>query len=241
MLEKLGQEKNYLSSIIFVMVLVGYPIFSGITIALGIESNALSIMYRLIVLTAAIALLLKSCLRYRLKINLGIFIGSSFLFYYVARMFLEWIFNSAGVKIDWLDFWSFLILVCLVPALPYAWGENIPNSSFTPFAIIVLGIIGLVFNFYFIFRVGDSSLGDQLFSGRVESERLNPIAYGHLGVSTVLMSLWMILLKKNINILAIFGFFFRYIRCGSQWLTGPNSFVNGMHGINISEVETPCN
>ena len=221
MLGKYGQEKKYLSSIIFVMILVGYPIFSGITIVLGIESNSLSIAYRLIVLVATSVLLLTSLFRYRLRINYRILIGASFLLSYAIRMFLEWAVNSDGSKLDWDEFWSFLILVCLVPALPYVWKKNLPNESFTPVAIIVFGIIGLVLNFYLIFHAGNLSLGDQLISGRLENERLNSIAYGHLGVSTALVSLWAILLKKEINILTVLGLFIGILGVVASGSRGP--------------------
>lgn len=183
------------------MILVGYPIFAGITTSLGVESNSLSILYRLIVLLAASVLLLTSLLDHRLQVNYQLLIGANFLFYYTLRMLSEWLLNSNDSKLDWTDFWSFLILVCLVPALPFAWKRNLPNAYYTPICIIIFGIIGLTLNF----GIGFLSAGDQLLSGRLESERLNPIAYGHLGVSTALMSLWVILIRREISILAISG------------------------------------
>ncbi|QEA13263.1 O-antigen ligase family protein [Comamonas flocculans] len=203
---KSGNEAKYLASIIFIMVLVGYPIFAGITLFIGVESNFLSIIYRIIILIAAILLLLISWLRRRPRVNYKILIGAGFLFFYIARMLLEWLMNSQGSKIDWGDFWSFLIFVSLIPALPYVWKENIPDENFTTIAIVLFGIIGIILNFYLAISVADSlSFGEQLFSGRLESERLNPIAYGHLGASTALVGLWMMIIKKNMSFLAIIG------------------------------------
>lgn len=221
MLEKHGEEKKYLANIIFVMILVGYPIFSGITMALGVDNNSLSIAYRLIVFSAASILLFLSWFRYGLRINYKIFIGAFFLFFYIVRMLLEWLVNSEEAKLDWNDFWSFLLLICLVPALPYMWGKNIPDESSTPNAIIVFGIIGLVLNFYLTFRVGNLSLEDQLLSGRLESERLNPIAYGHLGVSTAVVSLWGLLIKRKINIFTILGVFIGVLGATASGSRGP--------------------
>ena len=221
MLGKYGKEKKHLPSIIFVIILVGYPIFSGITMVLGVDNNSLSIAYRLIVFVAASVLLFLSWFQYGLKINHKIFIGASFLFFYIVRMLLEWIVNSDGSKLDWNDFWSFLLLVCLVPALPYVWKENVPDESNTPYAIMAFGIIGLVLNFYLIFHIGNLSLEDQLLSGRLESERLNPIAYGHLGVSTALVSLWVLLIKRDINMLTILGVFIGVLGVVASGSRGP--------------------
>ncbi len=203
--KKLKQENNYLSSILFAMILVGYAIFAGITTVFGVEDASLSIIYRLIILVVASVLLFKAWVNHGSRVNYGFLIGASFLFFYITRMFFEWLFNSHGSKLDWSDFWLFLILVCLVPALPYVWKGNIPNESFTPVVVIIFGMIGLILNLYYISRVGDLSIRDQMLSGRLEGERLNPIAYGHLGVSTVLVSLWVLIIRKKINILTISG------------------------------------
>lgn len=221
MLEKHREEKKYLPNIIFVMILAGYPIFSGITIALGLDNNSLSIAYRLIVFAAASILLFLSWFRYGLRINYNIFIGAIFLFFYITRMLLEWVLNSEGAKLDWNDFWSFLLLICLVPAVPYIWEKNIPDESNTPNAIILFGIIGLVLNFYLTFHVGNLSLEDHLLSGRLESERLNPIAYGHLGVSTAVVSLWALLIKREINILTILGLLIGVLGVTASGSRGP--------------------
>ena len=221
MLEKHGEERKYLKNIIFVMILVGYPIFSGITMALGVDNNSLSIAYRLIVFAAASILIFLSLFRYGVRINYKILIGVIFIFFYIIRMLSEWVVNSEGAKLDWNDFWSFLLLICLVPALPYVWGKNIPDESNTPHAIIVFGIIGLVLNFYLTFHVGNLSLEDQLLSGRLESERLNPIAYGHLGVSTAVVSLWALVIKREMNILTILGVFIGVLGAAASGSRGP--------------------
>lgn len=199
------KKKEYLPGIIFVMILIGYPISVAITTIFGMDDNFISITYRLIVLVAASVLLFLSWYQYGLKINYKILIGASFIIFYVGRMLLEWVGNSGDAKFDWSDFWLFLLLVCLVPALPYVWEKNIPDESSTPYLIIIFGIIGLVLNFYLNFHVGNLSLKDQLFSGRLENERLNPITYGHIGVSTAVVGLWAVIIKKKINILTILG------------------------------------
>lgn len=207
MQQELKQEKNILGSLIFLMALVGYPIFAGISVFLGVESSLLLITYRFIVLVAAITLFLTSLLGKSIRINYKILIGASFFFYYSIRMFLEWITNYQESKFDWDDFWIFLLFVSFIPALPYLWKKNIPNDDLTPRAIILFGMVGLILNFYVSSHSysSDFVIWERLFSGRLENEKLNPISYGHLGVSTAVVGLWLLMIRKDISLLSLMG------------------------------------
>lgn len=195
--------KKIPAAFLFAMVLVGYPISAGLTSFYSIEQNVLSLIYRVMVLVCALGLLIKSFFIARPKVTQGGLIGLLFLSYYVIRMFLEWLFNPEGSKIIWNEFWIFLTMVCLIPALPFAWRRNLPNEKLTINLIMILGVIGLTLNFFSAFRIDVTNASDLLFGTRLSTERLNPIAYGHLAVTTVLIAIWSIISTKKLTNIAV--------------------------------------
>lgn len=195
-------KKNTLPSTVFLLIIIGYPIAAGLSICFEIESNLISIFYRAVVLLGAGILIVSRCSTRTLRVNYKVLIGASFFIYYTLRLFLEWLLNPGGSKIDWNDFWTFLLLVCLVPALPFLCKKSIPDENFAPSAGMVIGIAGLVLNFYSILQNSMMPAQDLLFAGRLESDRLNPIAYGHLAATTALLGIWTVLINRKLSILA---------------------------------------
>lgn len=213
--------KNIYSSILFALILMGYPIAAGITGYFSIEINLLSIIYRIIVLMGAVILTFSSYFIERPKFGYGILIGILFVLYYSIRMYLEWMLNPLGSKIPWDDFWIFLLLVCLIPAIPFIWRRNLPEENFTINTIMVLGVIGLTLNFYSVLQVKMIAVDDLLFGGRLESDRLNPISYGHLAVTTTLIGLWSIISKRKLSILATLATILGVLGIASSGSRGP--------------------
>jgi len=193
---------NHLSSALFVMVLVGYPISAGLTALSGIETSALSVVYRALVLIPALFLIMVSLYREKLRLGIGIILGAAFAFYYAARMLLENMLSAESSNIDWSDFWVFFVLVCFLPALPFVWKINSLEDLFTRRGLMFFGVIGLVAGFYLAHKASDLSIWGQLFSGRLESERLNPIAFGHLAVSVLIVGMWGLIIKREKSVLA---------------------------------------
>ena len=195
------KEKINLSGILFLAILVGFPIVSGVNAVLEIKEQYLSVAYRAIVLICAIIVLISTGIRYKIRINYNLFIGIGFIFFYILRMLFEWLFDPQASKLDWDNFWVFLIAVCVIPAIPYGERSNIPSGHQILNLIVAFGVIGLILNFYSATAAGNFSTDEQLLSGRLETERLNPISYGHLGVTVTLLSLWSMLIWKDKSIL----------------------------------------
>jgi len=204
-MKSFAKTSAHLPSILFVLVLVGYPIVAGLTAILDVETNALSIIYRAVVLVAAILLIVASLYREKLRVGLGIILGAAFLFLYSARMLVEGLLNPGYSNMDFKDFWIFFVLVCFIPALPFVWGDNKPSELLASRGVIFFGIVGLIVCFYPVYKSSDLPILGQLLSGRLESERLNPIAYGHLGVSVLIVSAWSLLIKREGSVLAVGG------------------------------------
>lgn len=194
-----------LPAILFLLVLVGYPISVGLTALFSVEANVLSVAYRILVLTIALSVVLVSLCTKRFRFGFRIAVGAAFVYCYAARMFLEWIVSPQSSSIDWGDFWLFFVLICLLPALPFVWAGNAPTGALARRGVIFFGIIGLIAGFYAANKESGFYFLDQLLLGRLESERLNPIAYGHLAVSVLIVSVWSFLVKKEMSALALTG------------------------------------
>ena len=165
------KEKINLSEILFLIILVGYPIVSGVNAILEIKEQYLSVAYRAIVLICAIIVLMSTGIRYKIRINYNLLIVIGFIFFYILRMLFEWFFNSQASKLDWHDFWLFLIAVCVIPAIPYGGRSNIPSGRQILNLIVAVGVIGLILNFYSATAAGNFST-DLLDQGRDPIYRL---------------------------------------------------------------------
>ncbi len=199
-MRKNGLKKNTLPSIVFLLILTGYPIAAGLTIYLEAQSNLLSIFYRAVVLLGAGILIISCGFTKRPRVNYKILIGLSFFIYYILRLFVEWLLNPDGSKIDWNDFWTFLLLVCIAPAIPFLCKNNLPDEKFAPSAVMLTGMIGLALNFYLALQNSMMPAQDLLFAGRLESDRLNPITYGHLAATTALLGIWRIFIDRKLSV-----------------------------------------
>ena len=178
---------NSLYCAFLVAVVVGYPVVAAISELLDINNRLTSVPYRAIVLLLSLAIL---CTMVHVRFRLTLFWGVWWLFWgmYLFRIFLDSILVPDSFPVPVYEYWMQSVFVCLIPAVAMAAKVNkIPERSILS-GIAAVAVLGLVLTGVVLVAKEQISFGE-LFSGRLETPTLNPIALGHIAVTVMLVSL----------------------------------------------------
>lgn len=176
---------------ILVFTLVGYPIVAACSSILGIENRPISIAVRAVILVlvafAVIVWLPRGIKRENLFFWAAWWV---FWFAYILRLLVDSMLNPAALRLPLSEYFVFTVGVCLLPSTAAALGDTRINAKLILNKLIWAGALGMTLNLLFIFFSGGGIGIDTAETLRVESEVLNPIAIGHLGVSIFLLVFW---------------------------------------------------
>jgi len=189
--------KINLLSIIYALVLSGYPIAAILSLNLGLENRAITIPFRLTILIVGIFLVFLSINN---KKNYNFAFYSGFILFwaiYFLKIFLGEVFGSTG-QINIFEFFIYAFGTCFFPML--AFFSFIPPDSIErvrSVSFIVL-FIGCSLSLYYGLNniLGLTSQG--IVVQRLSFEFIDPISIGNFGVSLTLLSVYSVA-KKNIN------------------------------------------
>jgi len=175
--------------LLFGLAIAGYPLISFLPVVLGIDSRAVSVPYRAFVVIAS------SVLFYRCGLATGRFYRGLFwlplsIFWglYFFRLFLDTALVPTGLRLHPSEYLMFAVGVSFLPMLPFF----IHTSARTRQRALALTLamagtavsLGLSTALLSLLS-GDTSV---LERGRLAIATLNPISFGHLGASMVLLA-----------------------------------------------------
>ena len=176
---------------VLLLSICGYPLLAGISAAAGLENRPLSIAFRSLVIVIALAAISHS---YALGRNRSdrVFWTLWWIFWctYLFRMAFDLTIADSARNFPWIEYVGFSIGGGLVPALAMAY--SMPDRVCQSGAryLVWLSLAGVLINgWVVVFEEGLIGVL-QLAGLRAESQFLNPIALGHLGVTLSLGSLW---------------------------------------------------
>ncbi|MBC2382864.1 O-antigen ligase family protein [Pseudomonas sp. WS 5106] len=170
-----------------VAVVVGYPVVAAVSELLDINNRLASVPYRVIVLLLSLAIL---CTMVHVRFRLTLFWGAWWLFWgmYLFRIFLDSVLVPDSFPVPVYEYWMQSVFVCLIPAVAMAAKvDNISERALLS-GIAAVGVLGLLLTGVVLIAKEQVSFGE-LFSGRLETPTLNPIALGHVAVTVMLISL----------------------------------------------------
>lgn len=181
-----------LESWVVTLTIAGYPIVAATSQLLGVENRPLSILMRIALLLVCFVLLIRFFpLRIHRK-TLAFWLAWWFFWtLYLVRLALDTFLNPTALQLPPSEYALFAIGVCLIPGVSTVLGNVKGGVRFTLSRLLWLITAGIVLNIYVIFFI-QGSVDVDPGALRVETEVLNPITLGHLGVSVLLLALWKI-------------------------------------------------
>lgn len=190
------------ASAVLVLSLVGYPLAAALAEYLQVSNRWVSVPFRALVLALSM-LVLMACAGRARKASTQFFWMAFWAFWilYVSRMILDYFLNDEALK---LPFWEYIFYglgVSLIPAAAVSRGNDHTTSSGTAWSIILVGSAGLALNLALIFGQSDLQRMLDFLGNRVETEALNPISIGHLGVTVLILSSWVLLSRRPLGLL----------------------------------------
>lgn len=186
---------------ILVATLAGYPIIAAASVLAQVPNRPLSIVFRA-ALVLSCALVLTACVHGRPTARSPWFqvAWGSFWFLYLSRMVLDFAFNPEVVQLPWMEYATFAIGVCLLPAMAARHVDAQALSQQVRDGLLWFIGVGLALNLWVIVAEVGVAENVALAQLRVETETLNPISLGHLGVSGLLVAIWCLATDRSATI-----------------------------------------
>lgn len=186
------------AALVLVLSLVGYPLVAVVSQYLQIENRLVSIPFRALVLVLAlVSIFVFATRRQKHPVDWFWIVWWAFWSLYLLRMFVDSIFNPDALKVPLWEYLFYGAGVSMLPALALAYRENGAVTDRARLWIVLLGAFGLVANLALIFYQRDFAALFDFLGDRVETDTLNPIAIGHLGVTIIILALWSYLARRS--------------------------------------------
>jgi O-Antigen ligase len=197
-----GSLVRSLADWILVLTFAGYPTVAALSYLFDTDNRMLSIVMRGIVLGLSIfvlaARLASSSTGSRSPFWIGWWI---FWILYVVRITLDHFLNPAALKVELVEYYSFAVGVTLVPSVAVAACRVGQENHGVTGKLLLLAVAALILNLYLVFS-GGMGANLSVETLRIETETLNPISIGHLGVTVFIVALW----RRNQKSAGVAGF-----------------------------------
>ncbi len=191
---------NAMVSLVFVGTLCGYPIVAALSILIDVENRMLSVPFRALILSSSLFLVM-FFLRRPKKFSLCVSVWVFFWMMFLSRLFLEFFFNNEALIFDWGEMILYSIGVCFLPSLAFLFVKQDFYASIDLKTVVLACVTAMLLTALAIGKEFDFAI---LLAGRIETDTLNPIALGHLGLTAMLLSIWTLLHSKNTNVTRLF-------------------------------------
>ncbi len=183
-----GGPASLMLAAMYVLTVVGFPLFSTIPSILRLDSQVATVPYRVLVLGLSLAILYGWWVRgTRVCVNAAVLVTLALWVLLLARLLHDTVVNplpgDLGIPVS-----QFILLSvggCFLPALVFLQAPGDRTLDLARVWIEVLGAVAMIGILYVGLR--GVFLGNVLY--RLMTPVLNPISVGHLGVSVLLVTL----------------------------------------------------
>lgn len=173
-----------------ILSVIGYPLVAGLSELLSINNRTLSITMRAVVIAMSLPAFLQIDRSKLSHPSIFTILFTAFWGMYLARMAFDTTFKIADLGRLPLDYWAFGFGTCFLPAFALLSARRLPDEKILKRWMFSLAILAVLL----VGALGDtratSSTGIIYDSGRFNLDALNPIFFGHLGATILLLSYW---------------------------------------------------
>jgi len=183
-------DRQWILATLYAASVAGYPLIAGVPVALALDSRAISIPYRAIILGLSIGVIIRSARQRRLYTGILWLPLGIFWTLYLARMLSDTFMVPVPLGQPPLEYFLYGVGTCLIPMM--ACLARISDSTLR-LALHLTTAGGAVALLATVYLGTQALLAGNLAgveSGRFELWTLNPISLGHLGVSVATLALF---------------------------------------------------
>lgn len=188
-------------ALLFGLLIAGYPLISSLSPLLGIGSRFFSVPYRAFVLVIALGILIWTGLN-RGRLYRGLFWLPLSLFWslYFLRLLLDTAVFPVETRLASWEYWMFAIGVSFIPMMAFLVRPNDAGLDRALVLTIVMTGIAVIVGLYTNIRAVLAGDTQSIEAGRISTDTLNPISFGHLGASLVILSATMLLSRRTTSL-----------------------------------------
>ena len=185
------------AGLLFVWSMVGFPLVASTVNALGLPSTEIVIVARMMVLAISIVMIGTGLASRRYPPSAAFVLFLVFFVSYMMRVAHDTAYLSHLLGRPAYLYWSFGIGVSFAPALALAFYARDLDIArlYRPLTILSAIVLLLAVTLGSTKMVG--SQGEELDTGRLALESLNPISLGHVGASVVILVYWRVRMLGN--------------------------------------------
>ncbi|HSK19871.1 MAG TPA: O-antigen ligase family protein [Longimicrobiales bacterium] len=190
-------------ALLYAAVIAGYPLVSGLPLVLGVDSRVASVPFRAFVLLYSIALFVGVSIVHR-RAYRGLYWIPFILFWvlYIVRLFLDIVFLPVTLRLTPAEYFAYSLGMCMITGIVMLMrvdDDTLRLAFRATFGAVVISCLTALYLNVAAILSGDLS---SLQNMRLQSETLNPVGLGNLGVSLMLLSMFMLLHRLPRSVLA---------------------------------------
>jgi hypothetical protein len=180
------------AAIVLVLSLVGYPLIAPVSVVIDVPNRWVSVPFRAVVAILAVGAVLGSLLMRR-ELSVAPFWIAWWLFWalYIIRILIDGTLNPGVLRLSMAEYLAYSIGLSLLPALAITTLPALERRTIV-MSIAVSGGMALLLAFGVIASSIQSGAILQLASVRQGIATLDPISFGHLGVTVIIVSGWLL-------------------------------------------------
>jgi hypothetical protein len=176
------------TAVLYGLTIAGYPLISAAASILAIDSRSISLIYRAGYLALALAVVAENLRRRRLYTGSLWFLLGVFWLLYSARIFSDTTFSPAALRLAGYEYFLWAFGTCLIPMLAFMSVPDDETLRTSAVVTLITSTVACLLALYVSYKALTIGVSGTLATGRLESETLNPISLGHLGVTTSVMA-----------------------------------------------------
>lgn len=193
---RIGARSSTAVTGLLVWAICGFPLIASMSNFVGMPSTSASIISRTAIAFIALSMTVRALIRRDLPLNILFWLFSIFWFLYLLRMGSDTIFSADLLGRPAFMYWAFAVGTCFLPALAIA-----THSQYIDIERVWRWLLGAsAVTVVLVYVAGDTLVqpkyGYAYDSGRLALDSLNPIAFGHLSASLILVVYWRIRFYK---------------------------------------------
>lgn len=176
-----------LLTFLLLVSIIGYPLLGSLVALTSLSSLVASVPVRALIVILSLALLTRIPSALLLKPQIIALL--TFWFVYLFRIIWDLYVNEVAVAEEFL--FTFLFF-CLPPAFAVLGGKPIDEGRLARYLLICGSATCAVALLIGYGSVVSARVTGEVLSGRFALETVNPITFGHAGVTTVIAAVWML-------------------------------------------------
>lgn len=183
----------YRTLLVVVLTIAGYPAVASVAEFLGLPNRELSVAMRAFLVGVAVIALLHQLRRTGKTLPHKYFIlfFAAFWVLYIARLFIDWAFDTGTLQLPASEYLLFGVGTCCIPAASMLFVRpEVFDAKAIATTLSIVCATTLTITLYNIFLADSGFSAIDFSSLRAETETLNPISIGHVGVSLSTVCLW---------------------------------------------------